>query len=116
MDVFDMLRMGSQAIQQSIEALPQIGEPLVATFVLGAIAQQEIERSLSVSSHIERQPHVSGRNAIYDYGAGIGSMAARIDDGRARAIGAAIKIDLGITKVLADIVQVVHGDGGCIFR
>src|SRR5271166_22806 len=104
MDVFDMLRMGAKAIEQSIEAFAQIGEALVATFVLGAIAQQEIERALAVARHIERQTHVSGRNAIDNHGARMVSMAARVYDGRARAIGAAVEIDLGITEVLTDIV------------
>ncbi len=103
-----------QAVYQLLELRAQIWEALATGGVFFAVAEEQFQRALSVAGGKKREAHVRRRNTIQDDGAGVVGMLACVDDSSAGAIGTAVDVDLCIAEELAYVIQIVHGDGGCV--
>src|SRR5438874_84786 len=66
--------------------------------------------SPGVASHVQRDPHVGGSDAVENHGANVVWVLARIDDRGASAVRAAVEVDLRVAEKLPHVVEIVHGD------
>jgi intracellular septation protein A len=73
-------------------------------------SQQFVERPLCVACGKERQAHIGRRDAVEDHRSHTLAMPAQVDEGRPRAVGAAIQIDVLVAEMRADRIEVVHRD------
>ena len=95
---------------QRFEVAFGVRERFRAAIVFRTAFDQEVERTLRVSSHIHAEHFRRRSDAIQDDAPHAIGELARVADGGARPVGDAVKVDALISERIAHVVEIFHRD------